>query len=1062
MSKRFLLLCLVLLLAGCRLPALMPTLGAAPSATSESPTAPLSGWVGGTAFNTQATLTQIGYGATVSFIDPTTGNTVATAISDASGSFVINFGRTFVPVDGQAYYLEALKGIKGPNEQYNQAGADAVRLRTMVFYQAAAPTGWKSLANPDPGSISLNDRTTALSVALALKLQAGETLNLNDYIGALAVSPFVSVGSVSDTDYTAILGLVNDAITQDRDPMHYTVYDTVNRSFSNSWVGFSITDVAPRSGNINDTLNITGSGFDSGPATVRVNGVQATILALTADAITARVNPGSRTGPVSVQIGTTLQAGPTFAISVNDGHRAFLAGKLYVANPSWGTLSEVATNGDVKTVLTGLSSPTQVTAGPDGMLYVSCRTANKIIKVDPTTYAQSDFATLTGAYGLAFDASGNLYASSYQGAGLGTVVRLNSLGAVQATYTTFTNPTSLGFDYAGLLYVIEEAGPITKLTPSGADGAPRTALATIVTPRGLAIDSGGYLYVASKDNNAIYRVHSGTGAASVFTMINKPGGLSFDETGNMYVSDTEKNLVYRISPQGNLKTYAYGISNPRGLAIDPADGTIYVSLNKSNAILKVNPADSVLKPFVTGIANPLTLNFRDNGLFIAHPETNAVSFANRQGQIDTIATNVTEPSGADKDVSTGKIYIGRYGIPWADKPDRSSQVAGGFHVLSAGTVSTVYPSLRDSDRYLAINGSDTVFAVHEGNKTLTRYTHLGNSTYKSETLYTFTNTPGMVTYDGAGNLYVAVSAENAVYRFNQPSYTVSVLTGFNRPWGFAFDGAGVLYVSNTGDGLLRKMATPATATQADAWTSINVGVGVKGLAHLSGTLYMTDGTTIKSYSIAGNTMATYFSGLPRSVSTLWVKPDLTMYMYADSTFAYILSPGLVVSTLVDMTGWSRLTSIGFDPTWTLYRAFNYHSVHGRYGYIGKLSLSQEVELDSNRLYIASPDAYWGQGGVTRYDLDTNTQYQYMLNGLAYSVAVSSTRMLYVGASNNKVYEVNPDTGAFTAPFDLGTVPYGMDIRGTTLWAVGANNRVFELPIGGGAVTRYYGLMEPVF
>lgn len=1066
MLKRLLLILTLFLLAGCRLPSLVPDLARAPgqSATVMAPgqTVALRGGIETAAYRAQATLTEIGYGATVSLLDPTTGATVATTISDASGSFVLTFGRTFVPVDGQAYFLEALKGVKGANSQFNQAGSDAVRLRTLVFYQATAPVGWKSLTNPAPGSISLNQKTTALSVALSLKLQAGESLTLNDYIGALAVTPFVSIGAVSAADYDALLLLVDDAVVQDRDPIQYTVYDTVNRTFANSWVGFSITDVNPKSGNINDTLTITGSGFDSGPATVSVNGVPAFILTLTDDTITARVNPGSRTGPVSVQIGNTLQAGSTFAISVNDGHRAFLGGKLYVANPAWGTVSEVAANGDVKTILTGLSTPTQVTAGPDGMLYVSCMGANKVLKVDPTTYAASDFVALISAYGLAFDTGGNLFVSSYQDAGSGTVSKFNSAGMLQATYTGFTNPTSLGFDYAGLLYVVEAAGGLTRLTPLGANGAPRMGLGSIVAPRGLAIDSGGYLYVASNSNNAIYRVNGSTGAASVFTTINKPGGLCFDESGNLYVSDTQKNLVYRISPQGNLKTYAYGISNPRGLAIDPVDGTIYVSLNKSNAILKVNPADGILKPFVTGIANPLTLNFRDNGLFIAHPETNSVSFANRQGQLDTVATNVTEPSGADKDVSTGKLYIGRYGIPWADKPDRSSQLYGGYHVLSGGTLSTVYPSLRDSDRHLAINASDTVFAVHGGNKTLTKYAYLGNSTYKTETLYTFANTPGMVTYDAAGNLYVAVAAENAVYRFNQPSYTVSVLTGFNQPWGLAFDGSGVLYVSNTGDGMLRKVSAPATATGADAWTSIVVGTGVKGIAHVGGTLYMADNTVITAYSIAGNTVSTYATDLPRSVSNLWVKPDLTMYAYADVTFAYTISPAKVISAYVDMTGWSRLAGMGFDPAWTLYRAYNYHSVHGKYGYAGKLSLSEEIELDGDRLYIASPDVYWGQGGVTRFDLATGIQYQYFLNGLVYSVAVSGTRELFAGASNNKVYQVNPDTGAFTTPFDLGTIPYGMDLRGTTLWAVGANNRVFELPIGGSAVTRYYGLMEPVF
>lgn len=145
-AMKILSLILALLLAGCRMPSLLPQVTGAQGASQAQAAHVLQGRLKPT-WHVQATLPEIAEAATVSLIDGLTGYTAATTVSNADGSFAMRFQEGFAPVEGRPYYLEAIKGIKGrgpsvqPNDLFNQAGADAVRLRTIIYYQST-PAGW--------------------------------------------------------------------------------------------------------------------------------------------------------------------------------------------------------------------------------------------------------------------------------------------------------------------------------------------------------------------------------------------------------------------------------------------------------------------------------------------------------------------------------------------------------------------------------------------------------------------------------------------------------------------------------------------------------------------------------------------------------------------------------------------------------------------------------------------------------------------------------------------------------------------------------------------------------
>ncbi len=155
-----------------------------------------------------------------------------------------------------------------------------------------------------------------------------------------------------------------------------------------------------------------------------------------------------------------------------------------------------------------------------------------------------------------------------------------------ATSASLNSPYGLAVDTGGNLYIADTEnqrirkvanGVITTVAGTGTpgfsgDGSSGHRSAQLATPLGLTVDSSGSLYIADRDNSRIRKLANGV--VSTVAEADAPISVALDSAGNVYVSGAVNGKISKIT-NGVIATVAgggtpTGLSAPSAVAVDSA------------------------------------------------------------------------------------------------------------------------------------------------------------------------------------------------------------------------------------------------------------------------------------------------------------------------------------------------------------------------------------------------------------------------------------------------------------------------------------------------------------
>lgn len=421
-------------------------------------------------------------------------------------------------------------------------------------------------------------------------------------------------------------------------------------------------------------------------------------------------------------------------------------------------------------------------------------------------------------------------------------------------------PYGLAVDLAGYIYVADLGNSrIRRIAPDGTistvagtgipgaagDGGPAVD-AQLMSPRNVAVDAAGNLYIAEFGGHRVRRVtpdgristvagtgiagFNGDGPAST-TQLNSPAGLAIDRSGALLIADSGNNRVRKLSFGAVTTTGGpWTGSTPVALAVDLA-GTIYMS-----------EAGPILDSRATNAGNQWT---RCAG-------TGANGFAGDGGLAAQAVLSAVWDIATD---SQGSVYIADgVRVRRIDRRAIIQTVAGDGYLQAVGDGLAATSALLSQPAALALDAAGNLYIADTGTNRVRQVVPAG-------TIRTFTGTglagpgpdqttaartnlysPMGVATGPAGNLFIADTYNHRI-RMVDLNGLISTVVGtgvagrgaeglpatqvnLRAPRGVCLDRSGGIYVVDTGNHrVLRVLAGGGTQTAAGNGSPGDAGDG---------------------------------------------------------------------------------------------------------------------------------------------------------------------------------------------------------------------------------------------
>ncbi len=330
------------------------------------------------------------------------------------------------------------------------------------------------------------------------------------------------------------------------------------------------------------------------------------------------------------------------------------------------------------------------------------------------------------------------------------------------------------------------------------DGGPATE-ATLFSPQQMVVDSGGNIFFTDANNNRIRKINAATG---VITAVAGNGQIGFSGDGGPAI--------------------AASLAFPRGIAIDTA-GNLYIADTANSRVRKISAATGIITTIAGRGLGPLA---GDGG-----PATQATLNAPRAVAVDGAGNLLIADTSNHRirkvDAKTGII----------------TTIAGtdpGF----AGDNGPATAAALTSPRGLTVDASGNIFVADTFNhrirridavsRIITTVAGSGQSGFSGDSQSAsaaMLNSPGGITVDVAGNLFIGDTSNHRVRRVDASTGIITTVAGtgvadfsgdngpatraaLSSPYGVATDGAGNLLIVDQGNSRIRKVSAGTITTVA--------------------------------------------------------------------------------------------------------------------------------------------------------------------------------------------------------------------------------------------------------
>ena len=421
------------------------------------------------------------------------------------------------------------------------------------------------------------------------------------------------------------------------------------------------------------------------------------------------------------------------------------------------------------------------------------------------------------------------------------VITITAIGS-DGTRATRTIPVRVDEAVLALSYTIDTLAGYSYVL----DGGPATR-AWLESPRGVAVDAMGNLYIADQGHHRIRKVDAATGTISTIAgtgeggysgdggpatrgLLRDPVGVAVDGEGNVYIADADNHSIRKVDAfTGTISTIAgtgdrgYGgdggpatqaqLRYPSGVAVDGV-GNLYIAAGR-----RVRKVDATTGTIST-IAGTGEWGYSGDGGPATQAEFTDPFAVTVDGAGNLYISDLRAHCIRKVDATTGTISTiagtGEWGYGGDGGPAIEAQLSEP-HGVAVDAVGNVYITSYWNHRVRKVDTVTGAISTIAGTGGW-GYRGDGGPATQAEFRY-----PQGVAVDGAGNLYIADEGNHRVRKIEAVTGTISTIAGTGE-WGYSgdggpaieaqlrypsavtVDGAGSFYIADSGNNRIRKVS----------------------------------------------------------------------------------------------------------------------------------------------------------------------------------------------------------------------------------------------------------------